>query len=112
MTQINSGTVGSYMYRMEWTDLLELLWRRRRAASRANQLAGVATVHDWQRARAAAEAAVRHAMLHCDRVVLVSDVVRQAEEQFMLRLSTGTAAHVLREQIAGQHGLRTDTGDR
>ncbi|MEU3855309.1 hypothetical protein [Streptomyces sp. NPDC029554] len=90
---------------------MELLLRRRRAASRENRLTGIRSAHDWQRAQAAAEAAVRQAMLRGERVVLVSDVVRQAEEQFMLRLSTGTAAHVLRQRINGLQALRSDARD-
>lgn len=112
MTRIDSETVGSHMYRMQWTELVELLLRRRAAAFRENSLTGAASVHDWRRARAAAEAAVRHAVRRRERVVLVSDVLRQAEEQFMLRLSTQMASLVLRERIAAHRGLMTDATDR
>lgn len=115
MTRIDSGTVASYMYRMEWTELVELLLRRRVAAFEESRRMDAASAHDWRRARAAAESAVRHAVRHGERVVLVSDVVRQAQEQFMLRLSTRMASLVLRElreRIAAHHGLTTDLSDR
>ncbi|MFJ2257204.1 hypothetical protein ACIOKD_02480 [Streptomyces sp. NPDC087844] len=96
---------------MQWTEIVELLLRRRAAAFRENHLTLSASVHDWRRARAAAEAAVRHAVRRRERVVLVSDVLRQAEEQFMLRLSTHVAAVVLRERIAAQRELMTDATD-
>lgn len=100
------------MYRMQWTELVELLLRRRVAAFRESRLTDAASVHDWLRARAAAEAAVRHTVRRRERVVLVSDVRRQAEEQFMLRLSTHMASLVLRERIAAHRGLMTDATDR
>ncbi|MDQ0578207.1 hypothetical protein [Streptomyces rishiriensis] len=112
MTQIGAGTVGSYMYRMEWTELVELLLRRRVAAFQDSHLTNTASMHDWRRARAAAEAAVQHAVRHGERVVLVSDVVRQAEEQFTLRLSNHMASLVLKERIASHCGLTTDAVDR
>ncbi|MFD0304073.1 hypothetical protein [Streptomyces sp. NPDC127119] len=96
---------------MQWTEIMELLLRRRVAAFRENHLALSASVHDWRRARAAAEATVRHAVRRRERVVLVSDVLRQAEEQFMLRLSPRLAAVVLRERIAAHHELLTDATD-
>ena len=112
VTRIGSGTVGSYMYRMEWTALVELLLRRQVAAHREKRRASAASAHDWRRARAAAEAAVRHAVRRHERVVLVSDVVRQAEEQFMLQLPAHLASLVLRERIAAHRGLMTDASDR
>ncbi|MER5201214.1 hypothetical protein ACWD3J_47555 [Streptomyces sp. NPDC002755] len=109
--QIGAGAVSSHMYRMEWTQLIDLLLRRRVAASQERQLAAEASAHDVQRARAAAEAAVSRAVRRGEGVVLVADVVRQAEEQFLLRLSTQTAAQVL-DQIAARHGLTSDAADR
>ncbi|MET8945660.1 hypothetical protein ABZX30_19230 [Streptomyces sp. NPDC004542] len=99
------------MYRMEWTALMELLLRRRVAAQRENLRAGAASAHDWRRARAAAEAAVRHAIRRHERVVLVSDVVRQAEEQFMLQLPLHMASLVLGDRIAAHRGFMTDASD-
>ncbi|MFJ3671078.1 hypothetical protein ACIPSE_31910 [Streptomyces sp. NPDC090106] len=90
---------------------MELLLRRRVAASRDSHLSLVASAHDWQRARAAAHAAVWHAVRRHKRVVLVSDVMRQAEEQFMLQLPVHMAAVVLRERLASHRGLMSDVTD-
>ncbi|MFD5065024.1 hypothetical protein [Streptomyces sp. NPDC058394] len=90
---------------------MELLLRRRMVSLQDSHLTLTASAHDWRRARSAAEAAVRHSLRGCERVVLVSDVLRQAEEQFSLKLSTHMAATVLREQIAEHRGLKTDVTD-
>ncbi|WP_329538517.1 hypothetical protein OG568_61010 (plasmid) [Streptomyces sp. NBC_01450] len=96
---------------MQWTELVELLLRRRAAALREDRITDAASAHDWRRARAAAEAAILHSVRRHDHVVLVADVVRQAEEQFRLRLSGSMASCALKEQLTAYRGLMTDTAD-